>query len=254
MVPAPSQVVLRNLIYTDLERYLADQLRVAMDGRFDSQAGYASRNRDGGWTFTIEVGKFFQPPAEPVLTSLVSDLQFDTTTNPVRMTYQDYLFRFEAENNAPSSGPTRPGASITIWIPASATRHYFSEVLAKSPDLAGLHRVTGLQRFSFLPMNTGRFTRPMFRVPKEVQAFGVWLFRRAPTGDTEAISAMIKSNSEMFAKMTAVGGKRYTPYSGVMSAQDWAEHFGPETWPRLSEAKKKFDPNNVLTPGAGMFV
>jgi cytokinin dehydrogenase len=252
LVPAPSHVVLRNLIYTDLERYLADQLRVAMDGRFDSQAGYASRNRDGGWTFMIEVGKFFLPPAEPNLASLVSDLQFDTTTSPARMTYQDYLFRFETETASFAS--SRPGAAITMWIPASATRHYFSDVLARSPDLAGLQRVTGLQRFTFLPMNTGRFTRPMFRVPKEDQAFGVWLVRKAPSGDQEAISAMVKSNGEMFAKMTAVGGKRYTPYSGVMSAHDWAEHFGPEMWRRLSEAKKRFDPNNVLTPGAGMFV
>jgi FAD/FMN-containing dehydrogenase len=64
---------------------------------------------------------------------------------------------------------------------------------------------------------------------------------------------MMASNRELLAKMTSAGGKRYSPYSGVMSSEEWAAHFGPELWRRLSEAKKKFDPNNVLTPGAGIF-
>ncbi len=110
-----------------------------------------------------------------------------------------------------------------------------------------------LERFSFYPLNTRRFTRPMFKVPNEDQAFAVWLFRSAPAGDQAALSAMMASNRELLAKMTAVGGKRYSPYSGVMSPEQWATHFGPDLWRRLSEAKKKFDPNHVLTPGAGIF-
>jgi len=61
------------------------------------------------------------------------------------------------------------------------------------------------------------------------------------------------SNRELFAKMTAIGGKRYSPYSGVVSPAEWQEHFGLDTWRRLSAAKKKYDPNNVLTPGPNMF-
>jgi len=102
-------------------------------------------------------------------------------------------------------------------------------------------------------MNTDRFTRPLFRVPDEKQAFAVWLFHASPRGNREARSAIMASNRDLLAKMTALGGKRYAPYTGVMSPADWQEHFGPEVWRRLSAAKKKYDPNNVLTPGPNMF-
>jgi FAD/FMN-containing dehydrogenase len=38
------------------------------------------------------------------------------------------------------------------------------------------------------------------------------------------------------------------PVEGSMVATLW-----PETWQRFAAAKKQFDPNNVLTPGAGIF-
>jgi len=181
LVPGPSHVMLHDLIYADLEKYLADHLRIAADGRFDSQRGAMSRNKDGEWSFSIEVGKFFSPLDEP-------------------------------------------------------------------------NRVAESETFSFYPLNTRRFTRPMFKVPDEDQVFGIWLRRSAPIGDREALSAIMASNRELLAKMIAVGGKRYSPYAGeVMSPEQWAVHFGPDMWRRLSEAKKKFDSNNVLTPGAEMF-
>jgi len=181
LVPGPSHVMLHDLIYADLEKYLADHLRIAADGRFDSQRGAMSRNKNGEWSFSIEVGKFFSPPDEP-------------------------------------------------------------------------NRVAESETFSFYPLNTRRFTRPMFKVPDEDQVFGIWLRRSAPIGDREALPAIMASNRELLAKMIAVGGKRYSPYAGeVMSPEQWAVHFGPDMWRRLSEAKKKFDSNNVLTPGAEMF-
>ena len=75
----------------------------------------------------------------------------------------------------------------------------------------------------------------------------------AQRNETQDLSAMLQSNRDLFAKMTALGGKRYTPYSGIMSAEDWVTHFGPEVWRRLSTAKREYDPNQVLSPGAGMF-
>jgi cytokinin dehydrogenase len=37
-----------------------------------------------------------------------------------------------------------------------------------------------------------------------------------------------------------------------MSHGDWRQHFGP-TFSRLREAKQKFDPDHVLTPGYRIF-
>jgi cytokinin dehydrogenase len=37
-----------------------------------------------------------------------------------------------------------------------------------------------------------------------------------------------------------------------MSQDDWQHHFGP-VFSRLCEAKRKFDPDQVLTPGYPIF-
>ncbi|HEX2891420.1 BBE domain-containing protein [Vineibacter terrae] len=37
-----------------------------------------------------------------------------------------------------------------------------------------------------------------------------------------------------------------------MSPDDWRRHFGA-TWPRLRDAKQRFDPANVFTPGYEVF-
>jgi len=251
-IPAPSHVMLQDLIYRDLEKYLADQKRMAADGRFDSQRGSGNRNTNGEWSFTVEVGKFFSSPDEPSLAPLTSGLQFDSAAAPTRITYWDYLFRFEAQNAAALSN-TRSRAYITMWVRASVTKDYVSTILTLPPDLAGLPRVAGSERFAFNPLNTRRFTRPMFKVPGEDQAFAIWLFRSAPVGDQAALSALLASNRELLAKMTAVGGKRYGPYSMVISPAEWEAHFGPDVWRRLSEAKKKYDSNHVLSPEPAMF-
>ncbi len=246
LIPAPSHVALQNFIYSDLERYLTDQSRAATDGRFDSQRGVLSKNKDGKWIFTMEVGKFYSSSAEPNLASLQSGLRFDSAAAPVRMTYKEFLFRFEVDNaaNVATLLPQQERQFLTMWMPASTTRDYLSYLFSK---------VVSFNRLSAYPMNTSRFTRPLFRVPDEKQAFAVWLFHASPRGNPEARSKVMASNRDLLAKMTALGGKRYAPYTGVMSPADWQEHFGPEVWRRLSAAKKKYDPNNVLTPGPNMF-
>ena len=197
----------------------------------------------------MQVGKFFTPPAEPNLTLLESGLRFDSAAAPVRMTYLDYLYRNAARwAAAVSSGRTsRPSPVIAMWIPASATKDYVSAILSLPPNL------NTFDGFSFWPLNTRRFTRPLSKVPNENQMFSLWLFRSAPVGDQAALLALLASNRELLAKMTAVGGKRYGPYSMIITQDEWKEHYGPDVWRRFAEAKRKFDPNYVLSPNPAMF-
>ena len=45
------------------------------------------------------------------------------------------------------------------------------------------------------------------------------------------------------------GGKRYlSGYVTFNTAEKWAQHFGDQ-WPRVLEAKAKFDPDRILAPG-----
>jgi FAD/FMN-containing dehydrogenase len=245
LMPAPSHILLHELTYTNLDDYLADHLRLAREAHFDGQYGTIMRDESRTWRFVIEVGKFFTPPNEPNIRALEGDLRFASAAAPARMTYHDYLFRFEARIAALPAG--RPSPFITMYIPASATKDYLSNILSLSPEAAAL------SQFSFYPLNTRRFTRPLFKVPSEEQAFSLALFRSVKPGDEAALSALLASNRELLAKMTAVGGKRYAPYSMVISPAEWRAHYGPDVWPRLVAAKAKYDPNRVLSPHPAIF-
>jgi cytokinin dehydrogenase len=252
LVPAATHVMLQTLTYATPERYLADQLLVAKDSRFDSQRGNMMRKNGGQWTFAMELGKFFSPPGEPDSASWKSGLRFDSAAAPQRMTYRDYLFRFEARNAAAFSRNV-PRVFIAAWIPASATREYLGHLMALTAEQAGFPQAGGIETLSFYPMNSRSFTRPLFKVPAEDQFFTFWIFRSAPAGNDSALAAMIASNRDLLAKMTAAGGKRYTPYGMILSRAEWQAHYGPQLWHRFAEAKRKYDPKQVLSPEPDIF-
>ena len=162
---------------------------------------------------------------------------------------RDYQHRNDARNVALwkdwKAGRLMP--AIAMWIPASAAKEFAASFLALPPERAAL------PFFSFWPINTKRFTRPLFKVPEEDVAFTMWLFRSVAPGQQEALSALLESNRALLARMTAVGGKRYLPYSMIIAQSEWVEHFGPDVWQAFAKAKKKYDPNGVLTPGTRMF-
>ena len=249
LMTAPSHVSYRELTYSDLDAYLADQQRLLASDHFESQRGRAVRTGAGGWSFVVEVGKFLSKASQPDDSWSGNGLHFDTAAAPRRMTYQEFLFRWETGNAA----STRPSPGITMWIPASAAKEFLGGILATSPEALGVTHPSRGEAISLYPLNTRRFGRPLFKVPGEAQAFAVWLFRSVPTGNERALTAMLASNHELLKKMTAVGGKRYAPYSSILSPAEWSTHFGAELYARLGAAKAKYDPNRVLSPSPAMF-
>jgi hypothetical protein len=63
---------------------------------------------------------------------------------------------------------------------------------------------------------------------------------------------MLASNRELLAKMTAVGGKRYAPYSMVIPRMK-ERTLRSRPVAAVRQAKKKFDPNHVLSPEPATF-
>jgi FAD/FMN-containing dehydrogenase len=90
-------------------------------------------------------------------------------------------------------------------------------------------------------------------MPESAQAFELRMQRRASATGAPDHAAMLDANKELVARALAVGGKIYPPFAPVLSLEQWQAHYGAAIWQRLLAAKKSFDPNNVLTPGAGMF-
>ncbi|MBV8030096.1 MAG: FAD-binding protein [Betaproteobacteria bacterium] len=248
LVPARTHAVLQDLTYRHLDAYLADQARVATEGRFDHQYGAAIRERDGSWKFVMQLGRFFNHPWQPDLEVLQKDLRFDARAEPAVMNALDYVYRSPPRPAQIRDPAVDPASNVTMWIPASATKALVTPFLELPVESAGL------RGFSFWPLNAARFTRPLFKVPvSEPVFFSMWLNRRAPRGDAQALEALQAGTRDLLAKLAAAGGKRYSPYSPVPSASEAVEHYGAETLQRFARAKAKFDPNSVLASEAVQF-
>ena len=111
----------------------------------------------------------------------------------------------------------------------------------------------GIWRIEVLPLVTARFTQPLFKVPDGIFAFTLRFQRRRAIEDVAGGAAMLAANQELVRRAIAAGGKVYPPYAPALTAEGWRDHYGASTWERLAAAKLRYDPNHILTPGAGVF-
>ena len=102
----------------------------------------------------------------------------------------------------------------------------------------------------FIPLKTSRLTRPLFRVPDESLIFLFDILSTTP--DAETADAMVTRNRELFEAARDEGSKKYVISAIPFSRRDWVEHYRP-VWNDIVNAKRQFDPDNVLTPGPGIF-
>ena len=248
---APRWVVRRDLDYDDLKTFLVDVRRLATEARAEHLGAYVlPRDEKGGWRFRINIGKFCASPHEADFPELEAGLHFKAHSDPVAVSYADYLQR-EVVRNATTSAARRQTPSrllyVAMFVPASASEDFVARILATPSETAGM------TRFSLYVLPTPKFTRAMLMLPREDLALSLWLFRGVPIADESAYSEAVVTVRQLADKMREAGGKAYPPYAPFFSGSDWEGHYGPNQWSRLTAGKKAFDPGGVLTPGTGMF-
>lgn len=252
LVPAKTHVRLFSLFYDDLATYLADQETVLADGRFSYQEGQIVRRPDNtGWQYMIEAAAYFTPPAVPDDAALLAGLRDDRAAARIEtQTYREHAFRVD-----PLLAILKligrwgaPHPWLDVFIPASRTAEIVRGLVDRlEPDNVG----TGV--LLLYPFDTRKLNLPLFRVPDEPVAYQLSLLRFPPPGDPDIVATMLALNRRLFDEITAVGGKRYL--NGAvpdLTRRDWHRHYQPE-WGFLVRQKRHFDPDNVLTPGQGIF-
>jgi FAD/FMN-containing dehydrogenase len=244
----PDHVTLRDHNYDDLDAFLDDQRTVARDGSVDHLGGRVLLRREGRNRFRLTtgsyVGKFHGRRVErPALRG--------TQAGPERrVAWLDYLHRTLPliERGKQSGAWWWPSPSVMFFVADSDAKAFVTEALADPVHLEGTELFDG---FAFLAAPTAHFKRPLLPFPKEPLAFQAWIIRRAPE---ERVPAVLDANLKLWERVKAKGGERYAGYGAVpFTPADWARHYG-RAWARLQAAKKTHDPENVLTPGPGMFV
>jgi cytokinin dehydrogenase len=251
LLPAPPSALVFHLFYDDLAAYVDDQTRLVRDGRFDSQAGQLAWREDTtGWRYMIEVVKYFTPPHRPDTEALVAGLQDDRLAmTTVPLSFRAWQFRVDAlvDSLKGRGAWTTPHPWINLWVPGSKTVAFMTDLAARlTPDDLGLGTVL------FYPIATRQVAARLFRLPNEPMAFYLGLLR-FPPADPDVLTAMLTDNRRLYDEVVGYGGTRYV--IGAIpdfTPQDWQRHFGP-MWGFLARAKRRYDPDNVLTPGWGMF-
>lgn len=250
LIPAPPNARLYQAFYSSLPAFLSDLETLIDDRRFDTIQGFAVPDGAGGWLYQLETTKYFSPGNEPDDASLLSGLSFNPGTQTSQdMTYFDYLNRL-----APLIAFLRqigvwdlPHPWVNLFVPAANAQTLIGETLATlTVDDVGQGPIL------IYPFNRELFRTPFFRVPDSRHFFIFALLRNAVPPTPERAAQLIAANRALFERATMLGGKRYPFDSVPMTKHDWQKHYQP-LWGKFVSAKRHFDPDEILTPGQGIF-
>ena len=234
LVPAPTHVLFLLLSYADWQGAIADSTFLVNDGRFNEFDGVRP---GGGFTFNLRCGAFYDAPNSTAESQLLSGLGFASKSARV-MTYPEYYRRTRL---SPSS---LPYPWLHLCLPASKSVEYGNRVLATPTEVAFSNQLFSVWR-------TSSMKRLLARVPKEDLVVRFQLLRRPPASFTD-IGSLVAMNRTLYERARDMGGTRLTTTAMPFSQADWIQYYGP-VWESFRSAKQRFDPNNVLTPGQGMF-
>ncbi|MBH5333554.1 FAD-binding protein [Streptomyces pactum] len=250
---APARVRRYVLPYDGLAEYLADQHRLAHEGRFGYLEGQPTPQPDGTWHHLMEAvahqpcDRAAWPPDDR---DLLGDLAFRRGAEEIEeLDYADFLDRMTpGEALLRETGEWfHPHPWLNLFVPGAAAHSVVSTTLA------GLtrHELGNSGLVLLYPVPTARIRTPLLRLPDDDTMYLFALLRTAPGDDPAARDAMTAANREIYDRARAAGAVAYPVNTLRMSPEDWRAHFGP-VWDRLARARRRYDPAGVLTPGQGL--
>jgi cytokinin dehydrogenase len=249
LIPAPTQALVFHLYYDDIQAFVRAQTRLVHDGRFEYLEGQVVSTPSGGWRYMIEAASLYTPPCVPDEARLLRGSSDDAATRERnQMPYLDFAFRLAPTIEFLKSIGVWgfPHPWLSLFLPASAAASYVGNLVATLTTAD-----TGQGPVLFYPVLRSRVRRPFFRLPSEPVSFAFNILRTAPP-DPVVQRAMVTSNRSLYDAALAVGGTRYASGAIPMTPADWRRHFG-SAWRDFARAKQRFDPSEILTPGAGIF-
>ncbi len=250
LIPAPPNARLYHAFYSSLPDFLSDLEKLIDDGRFDTVQGFAVPDGVGGWLFQLETTKYFSPGQEPDDATLLSGLAFNPGTQSAQdVTYFDYLNRLASlVAFLRQIGVWEfPHPWVNLFVPATNAQTLIGETLETlTVDDVGQGPIL------INPFNRQLFRAPFFRVPNSRHFFLFALLRNAVPPTPERAEQLVTANRTLFERVVTLGGKRYPVDSVPMTKHDWQKHYQP-LWGAFVSRKRHFDPDEILTPGPGIF-
>jgi cytokinin dehydrogenase len=251
LMPAPARVLRFQLLYPDLHSLTADQRRVLAEQRFDQLQGAIVPDNAGGWRYQLEGAVYHDGSASPNAQSVLAGLSDDRRVAVISdLGYLEDANTFaRLENLLRSNGQwANPHPWWLTFVRGANAEQFAAELLQglTHDDVGPFGRVT------YYPMRTDALRTPLVRKPDEGVAFPVNIIRIPASNDRRKAEQMIANNRALYDRVRNAGGVLYPVSAFPMRGADWRDHFA-STWPLLQEAKERYDPRHVLTPGYELF-
>lgn len=245
LVAAETTARVYHLSYPTVEALTTAQRTALADGRFDYLEGQAVPLEGGGWGFLLEGAVFFTDPDAPVDEAVLAGLN-PAATEITQLPYFDWLDRITALVEQ-LKALKLPNPWINLFLPDQAIEGFVTGTLRELTPAD-----TGGGPVLLYPVPRARLTRPLVVVPDAPAVFLFAMLRMvSPPNDAE-VDRLLRANRMLYERARALGGTRYPVDAIPMSASDWRRHYGPR-YPRVAQAKARYDGRYVLTPGQGVF-
>lgn len=255
LVKAPAKVRGHELAYTDHAAFFQDVRTLIRRGEITELYGDWWRPGEHGETVHLNAFTFYDTDNPPDDAHILRGL----TQPPERavVTDNDFLPHVTRIDTAVDQlrevldWDNRIKPWVTLWLPESTIEAYVRDVV---PSL----RPRDVGEAGFVLMYVHRrsqLTRPSLRLADEDGSDWVYLFTlmtSGTVGDVAFGNEMVKRNRRLYDKARALGGRRYPIESVDFGPSDWVQHYA-ERWPGLLALKQKVDPDQLLTPGPGVF-
>ncbi len=257
LVPALPMARTYSLRYTDARAFFSD-FRILFD-RAEMNDCYSACAQPsvGAFVYQIQATVFFDPSAPPDDGHLLRGLSLTVASAVTQdRSYYDYATSVDTQmamlqQAARFEELVKPW--YDVWLPDDTVEEHVAEVVDDlTPEDVGIAGFIVL-----FAQRRSKMTRPFFRVPDARGADRVWLFDLTTTSslpgpDSEFARRMIRRNRRLFERARELGATSYPIGTMDFDRKDWVRHFG-EAWPEFARRKRHYDPDNIMTPGPGIF-
>jgi cytokinin dehydrogenase len=250
LVDVPAMVRTYTAVYPDAASLAADQVTLFQDGRFDYVEGAAFPDGAGGWLFSLEAAKYFDPAAPPDDTAMLSGLSFlPGTESSTDASYFDFANRLAPLvaflESIGAWGLPHPW--LNLFLPGGQAASFIQETLASTTV-----EDVGQGPILLYPFLRSAATAPFLPLPDEDVVFLFSVLRNSLPFIPGHLAAQLQQNRDIYDAARVLGSTQYAIGSIPWSPADWQDHFGP-SWDDFVDAKDDHDPDHILTPGQGIF-
>ena len=252
---APQMVRVYTINYASSAKFFSDMRKLLSRGEVEDIYNFGIPDGNGGWLYQLTIGKYFNPSSPPNNAHLLRGLSVPPSAAEVQdVPFLNYALRVDVAVDYFRAIGLWDGVMhpwFDVFLPDRTVERYVSQVTANlTPEDVG---PTGF--LLLFPQRRSKMTRPSLRLPEcdeWVYLFDILTAAPTPGFDAAFDARMRSRNRTLFERARNAGGTRYPIGTLDFDQSDWRRHYGSH-WNHLRDQKRRHDPDNILTPGPGIF-